>query len=171
MIRAKGIGMRQSAVCMFYLAILAVCGFVGASKQQHVPAVSAAIVRSSENWSMQTKDSSADAETRLQEERRQEIELLQAVIEHGASDASTKNDALAQMTALVCRMECEASASACLEEMGFTGAAVSCSSDMLTLLIPYAQLQREEDSMRVIDAMSSITEYEPANIKIILTKK
>ena len=149
------------------LALLAVCGFAGASRGG-VQSVSVPIERQilGEEWEQQAKNMST-AE-RLARDRQEEIQMLDSIIESADTDQATRQSALAQKTQLAGRMELEAQARACLDQMGYHEAQVVCGAQMMTVLLPSADLAKTEDSARIVSAVADQTGTEPQNVKIIL---
>ena len=151
------------------LALLAVCGFAGASRAG-VQSVSVPVERQTlgDEWGQQAQVMST-AE-RLARDRQEEIEMLDSVIESADADQATRQSALAQKAQLAGRMELEAQARACLDQMGFHEAQVVCGAQMMTVLVPSADLVNSSDSARIVSAVSDQTGTEPQNVKIILVK-
>lgn len=151
----------------FLLALLAVCGFAGASRGS-VQSVSVPVERQvlGEEWTGQTVSSAE----RLALDRQEEIQMLDSVIENADADQATRQNALAQKAQLAGRMELEAQARACLSEMGYEDAQVVCGAQVMTILLPSASIADTQASARVISAVSDQTGCEPQNVKIILTR-
>lgn len=152
------------------LAILALCGYAGA-KTQAPRTVSVAVTRQDYPMESWTEDSAMTARERLQREREEELAMLTGVEESEAADAQTKANALAQIAQIVQRMETEAQTEACLEEMGFKNCVVFSGAQTLHILTPYENIEAEAEKNRMLDAACSLTGYDAADIKIILTKK
>lgn len=161
----------RAALCALLLTLLAVCGYAGASRGG-VRAVSVPVVYSTleTGAASGTKTSPEAIRARLSEQRRQEMELLESVIDGDAADEATRTSALAQRTELARRMECEASAEAVLEGMGFSGAISVCGAQVMTLILRQEQAQTQADRLRALDAVSAQTGTAAEEIKIILAK-
>ena len=151
------------------LILLAVCGFAGASRGG-VQSVSVPVERQilGEEWEQRSNNMST-AE-RLARDRREEIEMLDGIIENADTDQATRQSALAQKTQLVGRMELEAQARACLGEMGFLEAQVVCGAQMMTVLLPSSDVAKAGDGARIVSTVADQTGTEPQNVKIILVK-
>lgn len=160
--RVRGIG------CALLLALLAVCGYIGADTQR-TQAVSVSMTR--ETMPPYTADASRDAASRLAAQRAEEIALLQGVIDDPRTESATRQSALAQMTGIAGRMEQEAQSEACLARMGYEDAAAVCGAELMTILIPYSAISEDGDEARIIDAVCGVTGLDAGSVKIILTKK
>ena len=160
--RARGIS------CALLLALLALCGWMGA---RGVPQQTVSVATTRATLPAETADSSQDAAARLVQQRQEEIAMLQAVIDNAQTDTKTRQSALTQMTQIAERMELEARSVACLEQMGFSNVSAVCGAGIMTIMMPYAAMGEEGDQARVIDAVCTQTGMEPADVKIILTKK
>ena len=112
----------RGVACALLLALLAVCGYIGAGREQ-TQTVSAAVTRIT--LPEQTQDDAQDAAERLMAQREQEIALLRSVLEQPDAGSQTRDAAMAQLTQLTVRMETEAQCEACLREMGYEGAYAS----------------------------------------------
>lgn len=151
------------------LVLLAACAYIGScggdertvsvavSRTEYVPA----------EWTLIGEDS---AQARLEAERRQEMDMLRAIAQDEHADEETKKTALDQIGQIAMRMETEAQARACLEEMGILQPGVICGAQMLTIVLAPEQAL-EADSVRIMDAVCSATGLDAADIKIILSKK
>lgn len=155
--------------CALLLILLAVCGYIG-SQSSESRAVSVDVTRRTIAWET-AEESALSAETRLETERNQEIELLRQVAQSADATDETKREALAQMTEIAQRMEYEAQTTACLTQMGFENAAAVCGAQMMTVILPYGAIGDESEKTRLIDAVCSLTGFSAGDIKIILTKK
>ena len=158
----------RGVACALLLALLAVCGYVGAGREQ-TQTVSAAVTRITLPEQMQ--DDAQDAAERLMAQREQEIALLRSVLEQPDAGSQTRDAAMAQLTQLTVRMETEAQCEACLREMGYEGAYAVSGAQLLTLLIPYDKINEESDKTRILDAACAVSGLDAGSVKIILTKK
>lgn len=158
----------RGVACALLLALLAVCGYVGAGREQ-TQTVSAAVTRLT--LPEQTQDDAQDAAERLMAQREQEIALLRSVLEQPDAGSQTRDAAMAQLTQLTVRMETEAQCEACLREMGYEGAYAVSGAQLLTLLIPYDKIKEESDKTRILDAACAVSGLDAGSVKIILTKK
>ena len=164
---AQKTGMR-GVLCALLLALLAVCGYVGAGREQ-THTVSAAATRVA--LPEQTQDDALDAAERYRAQRSEEIALLEGVLAREDVDAETRDNAAAQLAQIAGRMETEAQCEACLGAMGINGAKAVSGAQLLTLLIPYDEISDEADKTRILDAVCGISGLDAGSIKIILTKK
>lgn len=153
--------------CVLLLALLAVCGYIGAGNTEKPQTVSVAMTRET----ITPTDSAQGADERLAAQRQEEIDMLQGVIDNPQTDESTRQSALAQVTQIAERMELEAQAVACLEQMGFSGVSAVCGAQMMSLILPYDDIKSGDDQIRIIDAVCGQTGFSPDSVKIILTKK
>ena len=158
----------RGVACALLLALLAVCGYIGAGREQ-TQTVSAAVTRIT--LPEQTQDDAQDAAERLMAQREQEIALLRSVLEQPDAGSQTRDAAMAQLTQLTVRMETEAQCEACLREMGYEGAYAVSGAQLLTLLIPHDKRKEESDKTRILDAVCGISGLDAGSVKIILTKK
>ena len=158
----------RGVACALLLALLAVCGYIGAGREQS-QTVSAAVTRIT--LPEQTQDDAQDAAERLMAQREQEIALLRSVLEQPDAGSQTRDAAMAQLTQLTVRMETEAQCEACLREMGYEGAYAVSGAQLLTLFIPYDKIKEESDKTRILDAVCGISGLDAGSVKIILTKK
>lgn len=151
-----------------FLALLAVCGFAGASRAG-VQTVSVPVQRQTIESEPAQPQGMSTAE-RLARDRREEIEMLDSVIENENTDQATRQSALAQKTQLTGRMELEAQARACLTQMGYDSAQAVCGAEIMTILIASSGMTNSSDSARIVSAVADQTGIEPQNVKIILTQ-
>ena len=151
------------------LALLAACGYAGASRGG-VRAVSLPVQRTVMGGAQAEAEQAQTAAERLRQDRAQELALLSGVLSSEDVDEATRQSALAQQVQIVDRMEAEAQARACLEEMGFEGAQAVTGAQIMTVLLSAAQVGGEADAARIIDAVSSLTGVAPENVKLILTR-
>ena len=158
----------RGVACALLLALLAVCGYIGAGREQ-TQTVSAAVTRIT--LPEQTQDDAQDAAERLMAQREQEIALLRSVLEQPDAGSQTRDAAMAQLAQLTVRMETEAQCEACLREMGYEGAYAVSGAQLLTLFIPYDKIKEEPDKSRILDAVCGISGLDAGSVKIILTKK
>ena len=164
---AQKTGMR-GVFCALLLALLAVCGYVGAGREQ-TRTVSTAATRVA--LPEQTQDDALTAAQRYRAQREEEIALLEDVLGRADADAGTRANATAQLAQIAARMETEAQSEACLGAMGISGSAAVSGAQLLTLFIPYGEISDESDKTRILDAVCGVSGLEAGSVKIILTKK
>ena len=158
----------RGVFCALLLALLAVCGYVGAGRTPE-RTVSTAVTRIT--LPEPSADDAQDAALRLRSQRQEEIALLQSVLDSGGTDAGTRQSALSQLAQIAARMETEAQCEACLVQMGFSGASAVSGAQLLTLLVPYDEIPGEADHTRILDAICGVSGLDAGSVKIILTKK
>jgi len=163
-------GRLRAAGCALLLTLLGVCGYAGASRKE-VQAVSVPIARSTLEAQAAQQASHEEIRARLSAQREQELNLLESVLTSAQTDGATAKSALSQKEELARRMECEASAEAVLEGMGFAGALSVCGAQVMTVILPQDEAQTEEDRLRAIDAVCAQTGIKAEDVKIILAKK
>lgn len=152
------------------LSLLAVCGFSGAEKDS-VQTVNVSVRRVPYVLEPADMHSMKSTVTRLDDEREREIELLKEIADNQNADDSVKKDAARQMSELVKRMETEAQIKVCLTKMGIVDPYPVISAQGMTLILPEGSMENEEMQIRVLDAVSGLSGYDAADIKIILAKK
>lgn len=152
------------------LSLLAVCGFAGAAEPP-AQTVSVPVIRTQYMMEDGMDESVESAQSRLSRDRERELELLRGVAENEFSDEELRYDALKQIDEIVQRMEIEARAKACLTELGFSDALPIVSAQGLTIICPSDSFRHEEERLSAINAVCSVSTYEPRDIKIILAKK
>lgn len=113
--------------------------------------------------------SSATRET-INMQRAKEIEMLEQVLAHPDSGKQTRADALSQKTDIVRRMEFEAQAQACIENLGIKNSTVLCGAQNMTVFVPFEYASDEKMRTAMIDAVSTITGIGAESVKIILAK-
>ena len=160
----------RSILGIVLLSLLAICGVMGLGGEA-VQTVGLPVSRTDYEMSALQTDSMESARVRLAREREREIEMLRGVAESEASDDVLRRDALAQIAEVAGRMELETQIEACLAEMGYALALPVCSAQGITIICPGGSVDREEDRLRMIDAVCSVSGYEAGDIKIILSKK
>ena len=158
----------RGVFCALLLALLAVCGYVGAGRTPE-RTVSTAVTRVT--LPEPSADDAQDAALRLRSQRQEEIALLQSVLDSGDADAGMRQSALSQLAQIAARMETEAQCEACLAQMGFSGASAVSGAQLLTLLVPYDEITGEADHTRILDAICGVSGLDAGSVKIILTKK
>ena len=158
----------RGVFCALLLALLAVCGYVGAGRTPD-RTVSTEVTRVT--LPEPSADDAQDAALRLRSQRQEEIALLQSVLDSGGTDAGTRQSALSQLAQIAARMETEAQCEACLVQMGFSGASAVSGAQLLTLLVPYDEITGEADHTRILDAICGVSGLDAGSVKIILTKK
>jgi len=154
---------------MLLLLILGVCGYLGA-RQGEVKAVSVPIMREVMEQELHSSLTIEETRIRLEERRKEEIALLDSVIDQTDSGDRSRSDAHEQKMQIVQRMEIEAKTEASLAYMGFDRAAAVCGAQSLTVFIPFDQAKDEKTRVRLIDAAASSSGISPEAVKIILTK-
>ena len=152
------------------LALLAVSGYFGAmeppTKSVTVPVVHTVLTDQQIN--------SSDIEEirqRLQDKRKQELDLLDSVIAHADTSAKTRADALDQKAAVAFAMDAEAKTEAALFSLGVDQAVVICSPGSVSVFVPPDTAADERMRTLMIDAAASHSGLEPGEVKIILAKK
>ena len=160
----------RGALCAALLLLLAVCGYMGASRREETATVSVPVERTALEGGALSAEPAEDARLRLASERTQELEMLESVIDSPRADAATVKSALAQKTELVRRMETEAQAEAVLGAMGFADATAVCGAQILTLILPAGSAEDETARAQVIGAASEQTGIAAESVKIILVK-
>lgn len=166
----KRIKKSRSMLGIALLSLLAICGVMGL-RREAVQTVGLPVSRTDYEMSALQTDSMESARVRLARERDKEIEMLRGVAESEASDDVLRRDALAQIAEVAGRMELETQVEACLAEMGYAQALPVCSAQGITIICPGGSVGKEEDRLRMIDAVCSVSGYEAGDIKIILAKK
>lgn len=160
----------RGALCAALLALLAVCGYMGASGREETATVSVPVERTILGSGALSAETAEDARRRLASERAQEVEMLDSVIDSPRADATTVKSALTQKTELTRRMEAEAQAEAVLCAMGIADAMAVCGAQMLTLILPAESAANEAERAQVIGAASEQTGIAAESVKIILVK-
>ena len=151
------------------LALLAICGYAG-GKEIEAQTVSVSVSRVPYTLIETGVHSVESAAERLKIERQRELEMLEGVAENAGADDSLRRDALKQISELAGRMEVEALATACLHEMGIRDALSVMNAQSITIVLQENAMKNEEMRIRAIDAVSSVSGYGAADIKIILAK-
>lgn len=159
----------RAAGCAILLVLLAVCGYAGA-KEQTAQTLSVPMTVKTLDAQEIAAATMEDIRQRLNNEREQELMLLQSVIDHPQADEKTLQSALEQKTQIAQRMELEAQTQASLACMGYEDAAVVCGAQTVTVIVPQKSAESEQDRVRLIDAAVSQTQAAPEDVKIILAK-
>lgn len=120
----------------FFLALLGVCGYIGAERTHVQSVVSLPVTRVELEGEAVGGSSITQIRERLNRQREEELTLLDRVIADAGTDSAAKEDALSQKTQIVRRMETEAQMTAVLEGMGAENALAVCGAQGVTLLIP-----------------------------------
>ncbi len=121
----------------FFLALLGVCGYIGAERTHVQSVVSLPVTRVELEGEAVGGSSITQIRERLNRQREEELTLLDRVIADAGADSAAKEDALAQKTQIVRRMETEAQMTAVLEGNGGGKDALAvCGAQGVTLLIP-----------------------------------
>ena len=154
------------------LALLGVCGYMGAARQENVQSVvSLPVTRVELEGEAVGGSSIAGVREKLEQSRREELALLDGVIADAGATSAAKEDALAQKTQRAARMEQEAQRTAILNGMGAEGALAVCGAQGVTLLIPQEFGLDETARNQLLNAVSGQSGTETAQLKIILIKK
>lgn len=169
--RARASALTRGACCAMLLALLGVCGYMGASREESTQAVSVPITQKTLTQQEIAAASMEEIRGRLEEEREAEIALLDSVLADTSASVATKDSALSQKTQIAARMENEAQTVAALEMMGFRDVAAVCGAQTMTVITPAENVQEEIDRTRMIDAVVSQTGMSAESVKIILLKK
>jgi len=168
--RDEGRRIRRAAECAVLLLILAASSVVGTHDAQEnaalVPTVQMTMTEQ-EIIGM----TMAGISNKLQMQREKELSLLDEVIRQFSSAGKSADDALMQKQDIIRRMEHEAQAKACLENMGFEQTAVLCGTQNVTVFMPFEYSSDEKNRIAILDALSSLTGIGAESIKIILAKK
>lgn len=158
-------------ICAALIAVLAASGYAGAGSQEEVRMTAAPVIsRSSveDEYEGMTFD---EVESKLREERKREIAVLDGVITGTDTDEETRENAQNQKLALAKRMETEAQVRAALEHMGLECAAALCTEERTVLIVPAQYAEDQETTVRIIDAAAAISGCTAKDVKIILVKK
>lgn len=169
--REQMVVLMRTACSVMLLALLAVCGYMGASRGGDTQAVSVPLIQRTLTQQEITAYSMEEIRVRLAGEREAEIALLDSVLAEPSASSTTKNSALSQKTQIASRMENEAQTVAALEMMGFADVAAVCGAQTMTIMTPAQNVQKESDRARMIAAAAGQTGMGPESIKIILIKK
>ena len=154
------------------LLLLGVCGYMGAARQENVQSVvSLPVTRVELEGEAVGGSSITQIRERLNRQREEELTLLDRVIADAGADSAAKEDALAQKTQIVRRMETEAQMTAVLEGMGAENALAVCGAQGVTLLIPQEMGMDETARNRLLNAVGGQSGIEMTQLKIILIKK
>ena len=175
-VRKKNIDRRKNrpavysriAGCAALIAILAASGYVGAYRQNVQKTTAAPVVSRQTAYEEYEEMSFEEIENRLEQERAQELALLDGVIDDVGAQDSTKENARQQKIQIVERMETQAQIRAALTSMGIAEAMAICTQERVMLIIPAQYAQRQT---QMIDAACSISGCEAKDVKIILVKK
>jgi len=162
--------MVRAAACAALLFAMAVSGViaVGTPEKDNVFVPTVSINMSDQELSAMAIKSIRD---RLQQQRERELLLLDEVIERSSPGEQSADEALAQKLDIIQRMEYEAQAQACLDNMGFERTAVLCGAQNVTVFAPFEYSGDEKSRISMIDALSSLTGVGVESVKIILAKK
>lgn len=155
----------------FFLALLGVCGYIGAERTHVQSVVSLPVTRVELEGEAVGGSSITQIRERLNRQREEELTLLDRVIADAGADSAAKEDALAQKTQIVRRMETEAQMTAVLEGMSAENALAVCGAQGVTLLIPQEMGMDETARNRLLNAVGGQSGIEMTQLKIILIKK
>lgn len=139
----------------FFLALLGVCGYIGAERTHVQSVVSLPVTRVELEGEAVGGSSITQIRERLNRQREEELTLLDRVIADAGADSAAKEDALSQKTQIVRRMETEAQMTAVLEGMGAENALAVCGAQGVTLLIPQEMGMDETARNRLLNACSA----------------
>ncbi len=132
------------------LALLAVCGCMGAYQTDTAVSVPVTVIYEQEN---------------------QASALLDSVIQDPSSSEEAKNKALEQKIKIAQRLDLEAQAEKLLQKMGFEGTAVVCGETGAAIVTTGENAASEKDRTRMTGAVSGQIGVPAEDIKIILAKK
>ena len=149
----------------FFLALLGVCGYIGAERTHVQSVVSLPVTRVELEGEAVGGSSITQIRGRLNRQREEELTLLDRVIADAGADSAAKEDALSR------RMETEAQMTAVLEGMGAENALAVCGAQGVTLLIPQEMGMDETARNRLLNAVGGQSGIEMTQLKIILIKK
>ena len=152
----------------FFLALLGVCGYIGAERTHVQSVVSLPVTRVELEGEAVGGSSITQIRGRLNRQREEE---LYRVIADAGADSTAKEDALSHKTQIVRRMETEAQMTAVLEGMGAENALAVCGAQGVTLLIPQEMGMDETARNRLLNAVGGQSGIEMTQLKIILIKK
>ncbi len=154
------------------LALLGVCGYMGASRRENVQSVvSLPVTRTELKDDAIGGGSMAQIREKMNRQRTEELALLDSVIADAGAASAAKEDALAQKAQIADRMELETQATAILEGMGAENALVVSGTQGLTMLLPQEFGLDETTRNRLLNAVSGLSGLENRQLKIILIKK
>lgn len=168
--RGRLSGRARGVLCAALLTLLAVCGYMGAAREQRTAAVSVPVERTALESGELSGEAAMNTRERLQSERAQEMSMLESVIDSPRADAATVKSALTQKTELARRMEAEVQAEAVLTAMGIADATAVCGAQLLTLILPADSAADEAARAQIIGAASEQTGVAAESVKIILVK-
>lgn len=137
----------------FFLALLGVCGYIGAERAHVQSVVSLPVTRVELEGEAVGGSSITQIRERLNRQREEELTLLDRVIADAGTDSAAKENALSQKTQIVRRMETEAQMTAVLEGMGAENALAVCGAQGVTLLIPQEMGMDETARNRLLNAV------------------
>lgn len=157
------------AGCVMLLALLAVSGYAGAARTS-VEAVSVPVFYQPLSiWEI-ADESMKDVRMRLEEERKQEIVLLDSVIASPKISEELAEQALAQKMELAARMETEAQTEAALSYMGYSQVYAICGAGSMTLIAPWQYASDDAVRVKLIAAAADQAQIPAEYVKIILPK-
>jgi len=164
------IGLKRWGMCALLIGVLAASGFAGAGTLDARQTAAAPVI--SRSGGKATGESLTYDEIRMEHEKQRERELaiLNEVISDASADNETKEQANEQKTEIVKRLENEAAIQAALAHMGYGQAAVVCAQERVVLIMP-SGMDIKADTVRMIDAVCSVSGCEAKDVKIILAKK
>lgn len=165
------IGVLRVFCGVLLLALLGVCGYMGANRQGNVQSVSLPVTRTELEGDAIGGGSMAQVREKMNRQRTEELELLDSVIADAGTTSTAKEDALAQKAQIAGRMELETQATAILEGMGAENVLVIGGTQGLTMLLPQEFGMDEATRNRLLNAVGGLSGMENRQLKIILIKK
>ena len=157
-------------LCACLIGILAISGYVGADRQQTAQMTAAPVVRRSGQETPYDGMSFEDIRRRQSENRKQELSILADVIDDVTVNQATRDQANEQKLQIIECMEMETKIETALAYLGYAQTAAVYTQDHVMVILKENALEQEE-SVRVIDAVGSISGCEAKDIRIILAKK
>ena len=154
------------------LALLGVCGYMGAMRRENVQSVvSLPVTRTELEGDAIGGSSMTQIREKMMRQRTEELALLDSVIADAGTASAVREDALAQKAQIAGRMELETQATAILEGMGAEDALVISGAQGLTMLLPQKFGMDEMTRNRILNAVGGLSGMENGQLKIILIKK
>lgn len=161
----------QAAACFALLCLLAAGGYIGASVEPVKMTAAPVAVRDEQYDETLKKMTMQEILKKQENDRREEIALLDSIITSPAGSDETKNSALKQKTELVSRMETESSVRTGLMGMGYQEPVVLCSAGQIFVVLADENALKQEAAVRIVDAAAAFAKTQAQNVKIILVKK
>ncbi len=161
---------RRAAGCGALLALLAVCGYMGA-RPTPTATVSVPVMLEAIPASALAADSMEKTLARLDEKRAGALSLLEDVLQDPAAGEREKQAALGLKTQIAARMAQEADAEELLLRMGVGETAVILGEGTAHVVAPWQAAENEQSRVKIIDAVATAAGVDASNVKIILAKK